>query len=140
MVTSNDSQNKLSNFELVSENDIVDIPLTKNNNLEIEKNNSKLEKKIIELEFFTKKKFDELVKEIKNFLPIHFNSYIKDYSVIESNYKKNHKIRLHSTPLQTNNKNVFYLAKKFNSNKSLDNNENYLKTTINFHKKDKNQI
>jgi hypothetical protein len=88
MVTSNDSQNKLSNFELVSENDIVDIPLTKNNNLEIEKNNSKLEKKIIELEFFTKKKFDELVKEIKNFLPIHFNSYIKDYSLINSTLSK----------------------------------------------------
>ncbi len=140
MVTSNDSQNKLSNFELVSENDIVDIPLTKKNNLEIEKNNNKLENKIIELEFFTKKKFDELVKEIKNFIPIHFNSYIKDYSVIESNYKKNHKVRLHSTSLHTNNKNVFYLPKKFNSNKSLDNNENYLKTTINFHKKDKNQI
>ena len=52
--------------------------------LEIEKNKSYLEKRLIELEYFTKKKFDELVNEIKNFIPIHFNSYIRDYSLINS--------------------------------------------------------
>ena len=53
-----------------------------------EKKKSVVEKKIIELEFFTKKKFDELVNEIKNFIPIHFNSYIRDYKIIESPVKK----------------------------------------------------
>ena len=37
-----------------------------------------LENKLIELEYFTKKKFDELVREIKNFIPIHFNSYVRE--------------------------------------------------------------
>ena len=77
-------------IESVPDSEIIDIPLIPSNKnyLEIEKNKSVVEKKIIELEFFTKKKFDELVNEIKNFIPIHFNSYIRDYKIIESPVKK----------------------------------------------------
>ena len=75
---------------VVPDNKIIDMPLIPFNksNLEIEKNKSYLEKRLIELEFFTKKKFDELVNEIKIFIPIHFNSYIKDYSLINSTLSK----------------------------------------------------
>ena len=41
-------------------------------------NIKKGENKLLELEYFTKKKFDELVREIKNFIPIHFNSYVRE--------------------------------------------------------------
>lgn len=59
---------------------IIDKPLLSNQEkFEISKEKGDVERKIIELEYFTKKKFDELVKEIKNFIPIHFNSYVKDY-------------------------------------------------------------
>ncbi len=75
---------------VVPDNKIIDMPLIPFNKsiLEIEKNKSYLEKRLIELEFFTKKKFDELVNEIKIFIPIHFNSYIKDYSLINSTLSK----------------------------------------------------
>ena len=89
-------------IESVPDSEIIDIPLIPSNKnyLEIEKNKSVVEKKIIELEFFTKKKFDELVNEIKNFIPIHFNSYIKDYVIIDSSPIKN---RIHSRLLSVDN-------------------------------------
>ena len=51
----------------------------------VEKKKGNLENRLMELEYFTKKKLDELVKEIKIFIPIHFNSYIKNYSVNKKN-------------------------------------------------------
>ena len=61
---------------------IIDKPLLSNQEkFEVSKERGDIEKKIIELEYFTKKKFDELVKEIKIFIPIHFNSYVKDYNI-----------------------------------------------------------
>ena len=65
----------------VKDKDIIDMPLLSNQaKFEVSKEKGDVERKIIELEYFTKKKFDELVKEIKNFIPIHFNSYVKDYN------------------------------------------------------------
>ena len=59
--------------------DIIDKPLIVNQvNIDIQKSKGTIENKLIELEYFTKKKFDELVREIKNFIPIHFNAYIKE--------------------------------------------------------------
>ena len=76
----------------IKDKDIIDKPLIYNHtNFEINKDRSSVENKILELEYFTKKKFDELVKEIKNFIPIHFNSYLRDYSIVEIRNK--HKIR-----------------------------------------------
>ena len=79
----------------IEDEQIIDIPLIpyNKNSLEINKNKTNIEKRLIELEYFTKKKFDELVNEIKNFIPIHFNSYIKDYVIIDSSPIKN---RIHS--------------------------------------------
>ena len=61
-----------------------DIPLIPVNQSSVYKDSNKtpLENRVIELEFFTKKKFDELVNEIKQYLPIRFNSHVKSYSVI----------------------------------------------------------
>ena len=60
---------------------IIDKPLLSNQEkFEVSKERGDVERKIIELEYFTKKKFDELVKEIKIFIPIHFNSYVKDFN------------------------------------------------------------
>ena len=65
----------------VKDKDIIDMPLLSNQaKFEVSREKGDVERKIIELEYFTKKKFDELVKEIKNFIPIHFNSYVKDYN------------------------------------------------------------
>ena len=129
-------KNKLNyNIELVSDDDIIDIPLIHNNNLEIDKNKSRLEKKIIELEFFTKKKFDELVREIKNFIPIHFNSYIKNYIVSEPDLKKFSQ----NTSIQTDIRSALISAKNFgskiNTENSISNHKINLKNVINFHKK-----
>ena len=69
-----------------------DIPLIPVNQSSVYKdsNKSPLENRVIELEFFTKKKFDELVNEIKQYLPIRFNSHVKSYSVItKPDYTKN---------------------------------------------------
>ena len=87
------NKNIEANLNYIKDKDIIDRPLLSNhNNFEVLKERGGLEKKILELEYFTKKKFDELVKEIKNFIPIHFNSYLKDYTVLEiDNKKKNRK-------------------------------------------------
>ena len=86
----NSHEKLISTLESVPDNEIIDMPLIpfNRNVLEIDSNKSGIEKKILELEFFTKKKFDELVNEIKNFIPIHFNSYIRDYKIITSPFNK----------------------------------------------------
>ncbi len=76
----------------IEDKDIIDRPLLFNQtNFEVIKERGDVENKILELEFFTKKKFDELVKEIKNFIPIHFNSHARDYSVIEIKNKNRYR-------------------------------------------------
>lgn len=40
---------------------------------------SNTEQKINQIEYFSKKKFEELAGQIKNFLPINFNPYMKDF-------------------------------------------------------------
>ena len=76
----------------IKDKDIIDRPLLFNQtNFEVIKERGDVENKILELEFFTKKKFDELVKEIKNFIPIHFNSHARDYSVIEIKNKNRYR-------------------------------------------------
>ena len=73
----NDEKNKY-----VKDEDIIDVPLLMDKtNFKLDSKKGDIENKILELEYFTKKKFDELVREIKNFIPIHFNSRIKDYTV-----------------------------------------------------------
>ncbi len=122
-----------SNIQIIPDCEIIDIPLIQTENLQIDKNKTQLEKKIIELEFFTKKKFDELVKEIKNFIPIHFNSYIKDYKIFESDDKNFNNNFSYSQNYYTQNK------KKINSSTSYENtysnSQINLKSSINFHKK-----
>ena len=63
---------------------VEDVPLipTYQTNFYSDLSKSPIENRIIEFEFFTKKKFDELVSEIKQFLPIKFNSHIRNYSVV----------------------------------------------------------
>jgi len=76
----------------IKDKDIIDEPLISNQeNFNLIEEKGSIDKKILELEFFTKKKFDELVKEIKNFIPIHFNSHLKDYTIFERNNR--YKIR-----------------------------------------------
>ena len=74
--------NIFKNIRFIKDEEIIDKPLLLNrNNFKMDKNKGVLENRIIELEYFTKKKFDELVKEIKNFIPIHFNSHLRDYQI-----------------------------------------------------------
>ena len=76
----------------IKDKDIIDEPLISNQeNFKLIEEKGGIDKKLLELEFFTKKKFDELVKEIKNFIPIHFNSHLKDYTLLESSNR--YKIR-----------------------------------------------
>lgn len=76
--------NIFKKIQYIKDEEIIDKPLLLDKTIfKCDKSRGYLESRIIELEFFTKKKFDELVKEIKNFIPIHFNSHLKDYS-----YKK----------------------------------------------------
>ena len=78
-------KNTYRKIRLINDEEIIDKPLISDKNIfKIDKNKGFLENKIIELEYFTKKKFDELVKEIKIFIPIHFNSHLRDYSNIQS--------------------------------------------------------
>lgn len=76
----------------IKDKDIIDEPLISNqDNFKLIEEKGGIDKKLLELEFFTKKKFDELVKEIKNFIPIHFNSHLKDYTLFENSNR--YKIR-----------------------------------------------
>ena len=71
-----DEMKKMNYFK---DKDIIDRPLLVNQpNFRVENIKGSIENKLIELEYFTKKKFDELVKEIKIFIPIHFNAYVKE--------------------------------------------------------------
>ena len=73
-------------IRFIKDEKIIDKPLLLDGDIfKISQNKGSLENKIIELEYFTKKKFDELVKEIKTFIPIHFNSHLKDYSFKKQN-------------------------------------------------------
>ena len=76
------SKNILTSTRYIKDEEIIDMPLLYDMNaFKIDKNKGNLENRITELEYFTKKKLDELVKEIKIFIPIHFNSHLKDYSL-----------------------------------------------------------
>ena len=76
------SKDYIKNTRYVKDEEIIDKPLLLDMNVfNVEKKKGNLENRLMELEYFTKKKLDELVKEIKIFIPIHFNSYIKNYSV-----------------------------------------------------------
>jgi hypothetical protein len=74
-------KNTICKLKCVKDDKIIDKPLLLNNkdyfSFDLKKSN--VENKIIELEYFTKRKFDELVREIKYFIPIHFNSHIRNY-------------------------------------------------------------
>ena len=71
-----DEMKKMNYFK---DKDIIDRPLLVNQpNFRVGNIKGSIENKLIELEYFTKKKFDELVKEIKIFIPIHFNAYVKE--------------------------------------------------------------
>ena len=79
----------INNLKCVKDQDLIDKPLilyTKNY-FRIDPTKSKIENKLIELEYFTKKKFDELVQEIKNFIPIHFNSHLRNYVTVRRIYE-----------------------------------------------------
>lgn len=79
----------INNLKCVKDQDLIDKPLilyTKNY-FRIDPTKSKIENKLIELEYFTKKKFDELVEEIKNFIPIHFNSHLRNYVTVRRIYE-----------------------------------------------------
>jgi len=54
---------------------------------------SDTEQKINQMEYFSKKKFEELAGQIKNYLPINFNPYMKDFKdKISENANSNTKI------------------------------------------------
>lgn len=73
----------LKKIAFIRDEEIIDKPLLCNQeNFVVSRSAGDMEKKLLHLEFFVKKKFDELVKEIKIFIPIHFNSYTRDYNVI----------------------------------------------------------
>ena len=76
------SKDIAKNTRYIKDEDIIDKPLLYDMNIfKIDKKKGSLENRINELEYFTKKKLDELVKEIKIFIPIHFNSYIRNYTI-----------------------------------------------------------
>ena len=79
----------VNNLRCVRDHDLIDKPLVlyRKNIFIVDPTRSNIENRIIELEFFTKKKFDELVEEIKNFIPIHFNSHLRNYTVIKKKYE-----------------------------------------------------
>ena len=71
--------NQEKKIKYIYDKDIIDKPLIINKyNFELVRVKGGIENKLFALENFTKKKFDELVEEIKNFIPIHFNTYLKD--------------------------------------------------------------
>ena len=71
---------EMKKMSYYKDKDIIDKPLIVNQvNFKVQNLKGSVEDKLIELEYFTKKKFDELVREIKNFIPIHFNAYVKEF-------------------------------------------------------------
>ena len=78
------SKEVLEKINIIKDEEIIDKPLLCNQgNFEVRKCTGDVEKKLLHLEYFMKKKFDELVREIKIFIPIHFNAYTRDYNIIE---------------------------------------------------------
>ena len=78
------SKDVLEKIKVIKDEDIIDKPLLCNQeNFEVRRCDGDIEKKLIHLEFFVKKKLDELVREIKIFIPIHFNSHTRDYNILE---------------------------------------------------------
>ena len=74
----------LGKINIIKDKEIIDKPLLCNQEtFEVRKCAGDLEKKLLHLEFFIKKKLDELVREIKVYIPIHFNSHTRDYNIIE---------------------------------------------------------
>ena len=72
-------KNLIQQLNYCKDEDIIDKPLLINQtNFKLDNTKGSLENKLLELEYFTKRKLDELVREIKNFIPIHFNAYIKE--------------------------------------------------------------
>ena len=72
-------KNLIHQLNYCKDEDIIDKPLLINQtNFKLDNTKGSLENKLLELEYFTKRKLDELVREIKNFIPIHFNAYIKE--------------------------------------------------------------
>ena len=73
------NKDDIKKLNYYKDKDIKDKPLLVNQeNFKVDNSKGTIEYKLIELEYFTKKKFDELVKEIKNCIPIHFNAYVKE--------------------------------------------------------------
>lgn len=73
------NKDEIKKMNYYKDKDIIDKPLLANQiNFRVQNSKGTIENKIIELEYFTKKKLDELVREIKNFIPIHFNAYVKE--------------------------------------------------------------
>ena len=76
----------INKLKCVKDQELIDKPLiihNKKNDFIYDPKKSTIENRIIELEYFTKKKFDELVQEIKLFIPIHFNSHIRNYTLMK---------------------------------------------------------
>ena len=72
-------KNMINKLNYCKDEDIIDKPLLINQtDFKVDNIKGSLENKLLELEYFTKRKLDELVREIKNFIPIHFNAYIKE--------------------------------------------------------------
>ena len=73
------NKDEIKKMNYYKDKDIIDKPLLVNQiDFRVQNSKGTIENKILELEYFTKKKFDELVREIKNFIPIHFNAYVKE--------------------------------------------------------------
>ena len=73
------NKNEIKNLNYCKDEKIIDKPLLINQtDFKVDNLKGSLENKLVQLEHFTKRKLDELVKEIKNFIPIHFNAYIKE--------------------------------------------------------------
>ena len=73
------NKDEIKKMNYYKDKDIIDKPLLVNQiDFRVQNSKGTVENKILELEYFTKKKFDELVREIKNFIPIHFNAYVKE--------------------------------------------------------------
>ena len=73
------NKDQIKKMNYYKDKDIIDKPLLVNQiDFRVQNSKGTVENKILELEYFTKKKLDELVREIKNFIPIHFNAYVKE--------------------------------------------------------------
>ena len=73
------NKDAIKTLNYCKDENIIDKPLIINQtDFRVDNVKGSLENKILELEYYTKKKLDELVREIKNFIPIHFNAYLKE--------------------------------------------------------------